>query len=444
MMKGKKNVFIEAVNRFLEFKAIVALRDGITFIMPMTLIGSIFLLIGQLPIEPFNNFMSGLLGENWTEPLFQVYNSTMGILAVIAVMGIAYIYTKNEGHEPLGGGITALAVFIVTMNQSVVSESGETVTGILPRTWLGGEGMVAAIIIGLIVGAVYSWFLTKKLTIKMPDGVPQVVSDSIAALVPGVCIVLGSMIVYIFFKYLLNTTFVEWIYDMLQTPLQGITDSYIGMAVATALVPFFWWFGVHGSNLVGSVMNPILMANMLENQAILDAGKELTIANGGHIYTYQFPSAFGTIGGSGLTLGLVFLMAFLAKSKQDRTLGRLSVVPGWFNINEPLIYGYPMVMNPLMFVPFIIAPVIVNSIAYFAMSVGLVPLFTGVSAMWATPPIVSGFIMGGWRMAVLQAVCILISAAIYFPFFQKIDSTRFTAEQKVGKKDETIKREEEK
>ncbi|QLY82102.1 PTS sugar transporter subunit IIC [Clostridium intestinale] len=425
--RGEK--LISIVMKFVELKAIVALKDGIIYTLPMSLVGSVFLLLAQIPYKPFNDWMAGIFGAGWTEPLFQVYNSTMQIMAIIAVIGIAYTYAKNEGHEPLGSGIIAFAVFLITLNQYTTSAAGEVVSGVIPRTWLGGQGMVTAIIIGLLVGFVYSWFLTKKITIKMPAGVPQGVSNQFSALIPGLVIITATMFVYMFFRYALNTTLIDFIFKVLQTPLQGFTDSLIGLIITTALVPFFWWFGVHGATIVGGVMSGLTAANRLDNQAIIDAGKELTLANGGHIVTDQFGASFVTVTGSGLTIGLVILMLTIAKSEQNKALGKLAVGPGIFNINEPILFGFPMVMNPLMFIPFIAAPTISAVVAYLAMRVGLVPLFTGVTVPWTTPPIISGFILGGWRTALMQIVCIGISVVVYFPFFKKIDAMNLKNEQ---------------
>jgi len=263
----------------------------------------------------------------------------------------------------------------------------------------------------------------------MPAGVPQGVSNQFSALIPGLVIITATMFVYMFFRYALNTTLIDFIFKVLQTPLQGFTDSLVGLIITTALVPFFWWFGVHGATIVNGVMSGLTAANRLDNQAIIDAGKELTLANGGHIVTDQFGASFVTVTGSGLTIGLVILMLTIAKSEQNKALGKLAVGPGIFNINEPILFGFPMVMNPLMFIPFIAAPTISAVVAYLAMRVGLVPLFTGVTVPWTTPPIISGFILGGWRTALMQIICIAISVVVYFPFFKKVDSMNLKSEQ---------------
>lgn len=209
----------------------------------------------------------------------QAYGSSFAIIALIAVVGIAYTYATNEGHEPLSAGVIALVVFLLTQNSFVVTKDGTVVGNVINKDFLGGKGyMVTAIIIGLIVGAIYSWFMAKKITIKMPAGVPQGVANSFAALVPAAAIILGATVLYAILKYGMNTTFIELIYKVIQTPLQGLTDSLGGVLVITFIIPFLWWFGVHGAIIVSGVMTGILTSNTLDNQAIIQSGKELTIA----------------------------------------------------------------------------------------------------------------------------------------------------------------------
>ncbi|MNO63504.1 Lichenan permease IIC component [compost metagenome] len=428
---------IEGVMKFVSLKGVVAVKDGIMYTLPLTLIGSVFLLLAQLPIPAFNNWMAAQFGKNWTAPLLQAYNSSFNILAVFAVFGIAYIYVKNEDYEPVAAGIIAEVVFFLTLDQfssvtDPTTKAVTTVTGVIPRTWLGGKGMVAAIIIGLIVGWVYTWFLRKKITIKLPDGVPAGVSNQFAALIPGLVIIVGATVVYQFFKVALNTTLIEWIYKVLQTPLQGFSDSFVGALVLGFLVPFFWWFGVHGSQIVGSVFTALTTANMATNQSIIEAGQELTIANGATVVTEQFRSLFLQFGGSGLTLGLVFAMLIAGKSAQSKSLGKIALVPGLFNINEPVIFGFPIVMNPLMFVPFVAAPTVTAIICYLAIKTGMVPPFSGVTVPWTTPPIISGLLVLGWRGALLQAIIMVISTVIYFPFFKKQDAINLKQEQEAA------------
>jgi PTS system cellobiose-specific IIC component len=420
---------IPVIMKFVNLKAIVALKDGILFTLPLTLVGSVFLLLAQIPYQPFNDWMASKLGPGWTEPLFQAYGATFSIIAIVATIGIAYTYAKNEGYEPLSAGIISFVIFLLTTNSFVITKGGEKVSDVISKDWTGGKGMVTAIIIGLIVGAVYSWFMKKNITIKMPAGVPQGVANSFAALIPAAVIVTGGTIIYIIFKYGMNTTLIEWIYKLIQTPLQGMTDSLAGVLVIGFMIPFLWWFGVHGATIVGGVMTGILTSNTLDNAAIVQSGKELTIANGAHIVTQQFQDQFMTVTGSGMTIGLVVCMLFFAKSAQCKQLGKLAIVPGIFNINEPITFGTPIVMNPFMAIPFIATPMVSGIITYFAIATGIVPPFSGVMVPWTTPAPISGLLVGGWRMALLQIIVLAISFFIYLPFFKKQDNINFKNEQ---------------
>ena len=423
------NKVVPAIMKFVSLKGVVALKDGLLYTMPLSIVGSVFLLLANFPVQAVVDWLSSM---GWMDPLNQAYGATFNISALVAVVGIAYEYVKKEGYQALNAGVLGFVVFLITTNSFVVSESGEIVSNVIDKTWTAGQGMITAILIGLIVGWVYSWFMKHDIRIKMPAGVPEGVANSFTALIPGFAIITGATLVYAFFKFVLDTTFIEAIYSVIQSPLQGMTDSLGGVIMMTFLTPFLWWFGVHGSTIVGGIMGPLLGANALANQAILDSGMALTIENGGRIVTGQFIDQFITVTGSGLTIGLVTYMIFFAKSKQCKELGKLGGVPGIFNINEPILFGTPIVMNPFLALPFIGMPVLSGIITYFALATGLVPLFSAITVPWTTPPIISGFIIGGWRAALLQAVILVLSFFAYLPFIRKIDKMNFEAE-KAGK-----------
>ncbi|OCA97324.1 PTS sugar transporter subunit IIC [Clostridium beijerinckii] len=420
---------IPIVMKFVNLKGVLALKDGILYTLPLTLVGSIFLLLAQLPYQPLNDWLAVTLGAGWTDPLWKAYGATFNIIALMGTIGIAYTYAKNEGYEPLSAGVISFVVFVLTTSSSVITKSGETVGDVIPTAWCGGKGMVTAIIIGLIVGAVYSWFMKRNITIKMPAGVPQGVANSFAALIPGAVIIVGATVLYSVFNWGLHTTLIEWIYKVIQTPLQGMTDSIGGVLFMGFAIPFLWWFGVHGSTIVSGVMSSVLTSNTLDNAAIVTSGKELTIANGAHIVTQQFLDQFMTVTGAGMTIGLVAAMLAFSKSAQCKQLGKLAIVPAIFNINEPVTFGTPIVMNPFMALPFIITPMLSGIILYFSIATGIVPPFGGVMVPWTTPPVISGLLVGGVRTAILQFLVLVMSFFIYLPFFKKLDNINYKNEQ---------------
>ena len=430
---------IPVIMKFVNLKGVIALKDGILYTLPLTMVGSIMLLLAQLPIPALNDAIASVFGPGWTAPLFKAFGATFNVIALIATIGIAYIYAQNEGHEPLSAGVIAFVVFLLTTPDSVTTKGGEVVGGIIPAgAWCGGKGMVTAIIIGLIVGSIYSWFMKRNITIKMPDGVPQGVANSFAALIPAAVIIVGATVVWAIFNFGLQTTFIEFIYKVLQTPLQGMTDSLGGVLVMGLLIPFFWWFGIHGATIVSGVMTGILTSNGLENQAIVTSGKELTIANGAHIVTQSFLDQLMTVTGSGMTIGLVVCMLCFAKSAQFKQLGKLGIVPGIFNINEPITFGTPIVMNPFMALPFMLTPTLSGIISYFAIATGIVPPFSAIQVPWTTPAPISGLLVGGWRTAALQVVVLIMSFFIYLPFFKREDAMAYKNEQSMESEQGTL------
>lgn len=422
---------VPKIMAFVNTKAIQSLKNGLLYAMPMMMIGSIFLLIANFPYAPFTDALA-----RWgvTPILNQANDATFAIIAIIAVIGIAYTYVKDEGYNGLPAGIIALCSYLLIQPSSIETADGSV--GVILKGWTGGKGMVGAIICGLLVGWIYSIFMKKKITIKMPAGVPDGVANAFIALIPGAVIITGTAIIYAIFKGVFDTTPMEWIYSALQAPLQGMTDSFGGVVLMAFMIPFFWFFGIHGSTIIGDgIMGPMLLANSAENQAILDSGLELTIANGGHIVTKQFLDQFIVMTGSGITIGLVVFMAFFAKSKQLKEIGKLGLAPSFFNVNEPVLFGTPIVLNPILAVPFMCMPILTGIIEYFALYTGLCPLYSGVVVPWTCPPIISGFLVGGWRTALLQVVILVLSFFVYLPFIRIMDKRYVKSEAELAAKE---------
>lgn len=411
--------------KFINTKAMIALKDGVMYTMPMIIVGALFLLIGNFPLPAVTDWLetTGL-----SDVCSQISGSSFGVVALIAAVGIAYTYVKNEGFPGLPAGVIALCALLVL--QPSVSGSGSTA---ILGEWAGGKGMIGGIVAGLAVGWVYSACMRRDLAIALPGNVPMGTAGAFSSLLPGLIVLTGAGALYAASKALFGIAPIELIYRYLSMPLQGLTDSFGGVVAMGIMIPFFWIFGIHGSTIIGDgVMGPMLLANAAENQAILDAGRALTVANGGHIVTKQFLDQAMVISGSGVTIGLVVFMLFFAKSRRLRDLGKLAAVPSIFNVNEPIIFGVPLVLNPIMAAPFIVTPMICGVIEYAAIAMGLCPLYGGVIVPWTTPPIISGFLIGGWRCALMQVICLLVSVAVYFPFARMLDRQYLKAEQETA------------
>lgn len=424
---------IPKIMAFVNTKPVTAIKDGMVYSMPLLIIGSLFLILANFPIQAVASWFEQI---GLTNILNQAYGATFNISAIVAVLGIAYSYAKLEGQEPLGSSIIALSTFLLIQPSSVTTANGDVISNVINRDWTAGKGMIGAIIIGLFVGYLYSLLLKKNVRIKMPAGVPAGVSNAFSALIPAALIITIVTAIQGIFDLGFHTTVMEMIYDVIQTPMQGMTDSLPGAILMCGMIPFLWIFGVHGSTLVGGIMSGLLQANALENQAILDAGLELTLENGAHIVTIQFLDQFINVTGAGLTIGLVIYMLAFAKSKQLKTLGKLEAVPAIFNINEPILFGIPIVMNPMLAVPFFLMPIISCVVQYFALYTGLCPLYSAVQVPWTCPVIISGFIIGGWKTALLQVVILALSFVVYLPFIKKLDKMNLKAESEAEELDD--------
>lgn len=391
-------------NRYLQ-----ALRDGMVLSMPLLIVGSMLLVVTEFPIEGYQDFMANLFGEGWKWFSDAGVSASIGLIAIFAIIGISSALAKYYREDATVASVLSLAAYFTVLVQ--FEEGGFAVKD------FGAKGLFAGMITAFIATEIYCRILKKNIIIKMPEGVPPAISKSFAALIPSAVILILFLGIRFIFA---NTTYESlnnFVLNFLQVPLTGLTCTFGGIMIATFCSHFLWFFGIHGASIVGAVTGPMFQAAGVEN---LEAFKSnLPIDN---IVTQQFNDIFQTYGGVGSTLALTFLLAFYCKSKQLRTLGKLTIAPGLFGINEPLVYGLPLVLNPIMAIPFFLCPLINISLAYFAMKLGFISLTTGVQITWSTPPLISGFLgTNDIRAAILQAICILISLIIYFPFIRMLD-----------------------
>ncbi|MFS7004147.1 PTS cellobiose transporter subunit IIC [Carnobacterium maltaromaticum] len=401
-------------NRYLS-----AIKTGFFGAMPILIIGSVFLLFANLPIPGYADFMASMMGENWTTYFMVPYDMTMNIMTIFVVFGIAKDLAHHYKVDDLAAVVIAVVAFFI-LTPTIADTGGAN--GI-PTSNLGASGLFVGMITAILAVEISRWVEQRGWTIKMPDSVPSNVARSFTALIPAFFVIVIFDLIRIGFSFTAYDTAQAFIFQILQTPLTALGSSLPATIVVLLFEGLLWSFGIHGSNIVGAVMQPIWLSLTADNAAAFSAHEALP-----HIVNYQFYSNFIKVGGAGGTLGLAILCVFVAKSAQFKTLGKLAIAPGIFNINEPLIFGIPIVLNPVMMIPFIITPVVLAIVAYFAMATGLVDFTNGTNLPWTTPPIVSGFLLNGWRGALLQVVQIALSMAIYFPFFKLEDNKAYQLE----------------
>ncbi len=337
-------------------------------------------------------------------------------------IGIGYYFSKDKGCDPIFGGAIALAAFILVTPMEVahVTEEGATimVSNVLDINRLGARGMFVGMIGSFLAAFLYCWTTKKNWTIKMPDSVPPAVSKSFSALIPACLTLTVFLLVRIGFEFTPWTNIHDFIYEVVQAPLTSLGSTLGATIVAIFAVQLLWFFGLHGQIIVNSVLDPIWNALTLENLTAFQAGAEIP-----NIVTKQFIEIFTVgIGGSGMTLAAVIILAFFCKHKQLKQVGRLALPAGCFNVNEPVIYGLPIVLNPTIVIPWILAPIINVCIVYFAMASGLVPYTTGITVPWTTPIFISGMLatnsfMGG----LIQLVEFAVVFICWQPFLKTMD-----------------------
>lgn len=430
------------VNRFFEEKFMVAaakvagqrhlqaLRDGIILTMPLIIIGSIFLILGFLPIEGYPEFMASVFGDQWLTKLLYPVGATFDIMALIAAFGIAYRLAEKYGVDALTAGAISVAAFLLATPYQVPflaegAKEAVMVGGAIPAALMGSKGLFVAMIIAILSTEIFRFVIQKNLVIKMPDGVPPAVSRSFIALIPGFFILTSVWLL----RLLIENTSFESLHNvvsiLLGKPLGVLGGSLIGSLIAVILIQLLWSTGLHGASIVGGVMGPIWLTSMDENRVAFQAGENLP-----NIFTQQFFDLFIYIGGSGATLSLVFCMLFLAKSQQMKQLGRLSIGPGVFNINEPVTFGMPIVMNPLLIIPFILTPIAITITTYICMTTGIVAKPAGIGVPWTMPPLFGGYLATGGKISglIMQLINMVIAFFIYYPFFRMWDKQKFNEE----------------
>lgn len=406
--------FIEIAGRIGSQRHLVAVRDGFVALMPLIIIGSLAVLINNFP--PIGGFklvelMNGIFGEgNWQQVGGKIWDGSFAVVGLLLSFSIAYNLAKSYSVDGLSAGLISLSSYIILAPQT--ADWG------LNFAWLGAQGLFVAIAVSIIVTELFRVLVQSKLTIKMPDGVPEGVSRSFTALIPAIII----LIIVGLFQALMNifagTSVFEVIFNAIQKPLQGIGNTLPAAIVVAFLNHILWFFGLHGTNIIGGVIEPIYLPLIEKNVALFQSGTAATEVP--YIVTKPFFDSFVFLGGSGTTLALLIaIFIFIRKEQQHpyRELAKLATPAGLFNINEPVIFGLPIVLNPIMLIPFILVPIVLTVVSYFALATGLVPRTVAI-VPWSTPPILSGYLVtgGSLRGILLQLVNIAIAVVLYSPF----------------------------
>jgi PTS system cellobiose-specific IIC component len=415
---GKKygNQVNKGVIKFSKNVIIKSIMGGMARLLPITIVGSVTILLASIPFEPYTEFITKIglfkyltLGTTLTNDLISIY------LTAALAYEMSRHYKKSVINSIL---IAELCFFIVT--PLVEAQVGENTLNVLSLTYLGAKGMFVSIFVSLISVRLYVLFIDKGPKIRLHPSVPGAISSSFESLFP----VIGVALVFILVSAILDMTSYgdihNLIYTILQKPLEGASNSLATLLLIAGLGEIFWWFGIN-SSVTSAIYESLYRPLAIANASALAAG----VAMPNVLNTYFFNTFKGP-----RHLVLATMLLLLSRSKQLKAIGKVSFVPGIFGISEPMKFGIPMVFNPITLIPMVFSPIICLTEAYFATIIGFLPK-VGVDIPWSMPGILSGFLAAGWQGAVVQIIQMITIFFIYLPFFKLLDKTKVIQESEL-------------
>ncbi|MGX9419158.1 PTS sugar transporter subunit IIC [Vibrio sp. WJH972] len=403
-----ENKIAPVAGAFASQRHVSAIRDGFIGGMPFMIVGSFLLVFAFPPFSPDTSFAFGQwwlgLSQEYLEQIMTPFNMTMGIMSCYISVGIAYNLANHYKLDALPTGLLSLMTFLLV---AAPMEEGK-----LSASFMGGTGIFTSIIVSIYVTELTRILKEKNIGIKLPEQVPAKIRQSFDLLIPA--------LVVIFTIYPLNLL-LQGQFDMilpaaimsLFAPLISASDSLPAILLAAFLAHALWFAGIHGAAIVGGIMAPFWLVNLGLNQDALAAGGELPAT-----FIEPFWSFFITLGGSGATFALV-LLYLRSKSAHLQSIGKLCAVPTLFNINEPVIFGSPIVMNPILFIPFVGTPMINATIAYTAVQTDMIGKVISL-VPWTAPAPIGAAWGAGWEMSngLLVIGLIVLDIVIYYPLFK--------------------------
>ncbi|WP_338192138.1 lactose-specific PTS transporter subunit EIIC [Aerococcus viridans] len=427
----KMKPFFEKLSRNIYLRAI---KDGFISAMPVVLFSSIFMLIAYVP---------NVWGFYWSDEvvafIVKPYTFSMGILGLLVSATTARALTDSYNRRlpatkqlnRVSTMIAAIVVFLFLSSTEIAQGEGDAVVAGFSSGHLGTTGLLAAFVAAFITVIVYNFCMKNDIAIRMPEEVPPNISQAFTDVIPFAIAVVIAYGIDIAIRAFTGVSFAQAIIQMFQ-PLFTAADGYVGIAIIYGAIGFFWFIGIHGPSIVEPAITAIAFLNMDANLALIQGGEHAA-----NIITPGLQYFVATLGGTGATFVVPYLFMWFGKSKQNKAVGKASFIPTSFGVNEPILFGGPLVLNPVFFVPFVLAPILnVWIFKFFVEVFGM----NGFSYFlpWPTPgPI--GIVLGTGIAPlsfVVVALLIAVDAIIYYPFFKVYDKQ--ILEKELSNEDEII------
>src|SRR5690625_148026 len=410
--------FVDIAGKIASVTYLQVLKDSFMTIMPM------FILAGFGTM--LNSVIFPLFAEGETLASLQtigtlINNATLNLAGLFIAAAVAYTLSRYRGFSDyLSAIIVSVGSFFAIMSSEIeasIVEIGETglVSGAVPYNLLGSNGMFAGIIIGFAATELLIKLSdVKQFEISLGESVPPSVSKNFAVLIPVILTVSFFAVVSGLLNIFWGTNIIDIIITIVQAPLMSIGSSLGGFIIILTSGVFLFSLGIHHSVITSSILQPILLVNTNENMLAAAAGEEIP-----HILNDSFRPIFTTVGGTGSTLGLLLAIIIFSKYEPYKQLTKLAIGPSLFNINEPIIFGMPIVFNVPLMIPFVLSPIVGTLIGYFATWAGIIEPFS-ILVPWTTPPLLNAFLASGgdWKAPVVHLVVIVAQTLLYIPFLR--------------------------
>lgn len=401
-------------NKISSQKHIMALRDGMMFILPFSLIGGLCMILMYPPVSADSSiaFFSAWAVNGPKIPLFALgYFLTMGILSVYAVIGVAYQLAKSYDLHPGHYACMSLMIFLCLACPDVFVKNGDGLR-LLALTNLDASGMFTGIVVAMTCVSIGAFMKKRNLTLKLPDTMPPNVAAPFEVLIPFVI----NYVLFVGLNELCTSSLGFGLVNLIANilaPLLTAADSLPSAILYNFLVMAFWFFGIHGNAMMQAVFTPVRNANLATNAAAIAAGTSPTA-----VFSGSFPGIFGT---QLMFVALLFALVIKAKSSRLKSLTKLSFVPNILNINETLLFGLPLVMNLVLMIPVLICTILNTTIAYICMSIGLVGKVY-IATMGSMPAIINAFLSTlDVRAVILWILLFIMDLVIFLPFVHMYD-----------------------
>lgn len=389
-------------------KYVTSIRDGFILALPFMIVGS-FMLVFIFP--PFSPDTTWGFARAWLQfsldhraNLMLPYYFSMGIMTIFISVGVAASLARHHELDPLTSGMLSLMGFLLI--------AAPLKDGQISTAYFSGQGIFTALLVAIYTTELYAFLRRNNITIRLPPEVPTGVARSFEILIPVLAVVLTLHPLNLVIEAQFGMIIPEAIMSLVK-PLVAASDTLPAILLSVLVCQILWFAGIHGALIVTGIMNPFWMANLSVNQAAIAAGTAIP-----HIYVQGFWDHYLLIGGVGSTLPLALLL-IRSKAVHLRTIGRMGIVPGMFNINEPILFGAPIIMNPLFFLPFVLVPMVNATLAYLALDFGLVARVVSMTP-WTTPAPIGASWAANWAFSpvIMCLICMVSATAMYFPFFK--------------------------